>query len=127
MNKIFFLYPIFLLALFGCGKTPAGSPVKLDKAAAQAVIREIEKDRADTREWLRSDPKSYLASIDRVDFGDRTSLTVGRAAENDIRLDAADIEPHHLKITVDGDRFRVIISSRVRARRELRPGSNEVT
>jgi hypothetical protein len=107
MSKIFCLYLIMLLALVGCSKTRAGSPVKLDKAAAQAVVKEIEKDRADTREWLRSDPKSYLASIDRVDFGERTSLSVGRAADNDIRLDSADIEPHHLKVTVDGDRFRV--------------------
>ena len=107
MKRIFCLIVFSALMAAGCGKVPEGSPVKLDKTVADKVIKEIDKDRADTREWLRSDPKSYLASIDRVDFGAKTALTVGRAADNDIRLDAADIEPHHLKVTVDGDRFRV--------------------
>ncbi len=92
------------LALTGCNRS---QPVKLDKAAAEAAIKALEKDREDTREWLRSNPMSYLAAIDRIDFNEKRTLTVGSAADNDVRLSDADIEPHHLKITVDGDRFRI--------------------
>jgi uncharacterized protein (DUF1684 family) len=99
------------MMLAACGKTPpgieAGRPVTLDKVSAEKWIREIEKERAETREWLRGSPRSYLAAIDRVSFGDKLSLTVGSAAGNDIRLAESGIEPHHLKITVEGDRFRV--------------------
>ena len=102
------LYCALLAFVFtGCGKSPAAGPVKLDSAAANAVTAELEKDRAETREWLRSNPRSYLAAIDRIDFGKKSALTVGRADDNDVRLPAAGIEPHHLKVTIDGDRFRV--------------------
>jgi uncharacterized protein (DUF1684 family) len=50
---------------------------------------------------------SYLAAVDRVDFNEKVTLTVGSAADNDVRLEGDDIEPHHLRITVDGDRFRI--------------------
>jgi uncharacterized protein len=82
-------------------------PVRLDKAAAEKISKEIEKDRADTKEWLRSNPTSYLAAVDRMDFGEKKTLTVGRAVDNDLQLSAAEIAPHHLRVTVDGDRFRV--------------------
>jgi uncharacterized protein len=108
MKRLYFL--IFLISFLSCTswrpEAPA-RPVKLDKAAAEKISKEIEKDRSDTKEWLRSSPTSYLAAIDRIDFGERKTLTVGRAADNDLPLSAADIEPHHLRITVDGDRFRV--------------------
>jgi uncharacterized protein (DUF1684 family) len=86
------------------GPTP---PVKLTKAAAQAITKEIEKGRAGAQTWLRTSPTSYLAAVARTDFGDRKTLTVGRAAGNDVRLDDASIVPHHLRITLDGDRFHV--------------------
>ena len=88
---------------------PAGpaAPVKLSPAEAAAVIRAIEKDRAETEAWLKSDPTSYLATIDRKDFLNKTTLTLGRAADNDVRIDSSDVQPHHLKVTVEGDRFRV--------------------
>jgi uncharacterized protein (DUF1684 family) len=86
---------------------PPASPVRLDKAAEEKAIKEIEKDRADTQEWLRSSAYSYLAAIDRVNFDDRKTLTVGRANDNDLQLTTEDIEPHHLRITVEEDRFRV--------------------
>ena len=107
MKRILALYALLIFTLTGCGKSPARGPVKLDKTAAEAVVRDIEKDRAETREWLRSNPRSYLAAIDRIDFGTKSALTVGRADDNDVRLSAADIEPHHLQVTVDGDRFHV--------------------
>ena len=82
-------------------------PVKLDKAAADAVVKEIQKDRTDTEAWLRGDITSYLATVDRQDFGTKKTLTVGRAAGNDLRIDDAEVLAHHLKVTVDGDKFRV--------------------
>jgi uncharacterized protein len=107
MKRIVVVCSLLVVILAGCGKSPAGGPAKLDKTVADAVTREIEKDRAETLEWLRSNPKSYLAAIDRIDFGAKSMLSVGKADDNDVRLSADDIEPHHLRITVDGDRFRV--------------------
>src|SRR6185436_12121401 len=85
----------------------AARPVQLAKPAAEAVVRQIEKERDDSQRWLRSDPTSYLATIDRRDFGEKKALTVGRATDNDIRLDAREIAEHHRRVTVDGDRFHV--------------------
>ncbi len=98
-----FLLPIVLMFL-DCTGTRS---IKLDKAAAEAAIREIEKERTNNREWLRSSPMSYLAAIDRIDFNEKRFLTAGSAADNDVRLAAADIEPHHLRITVNGDVFHI--------------------
>src|SRR5262245_32736740 len=83
------------------------APVALSKEAAAAALKNIETDRADTQKWLQSDPTSYLATVDRRDFGSRITMTVGRAADNDLRIDAAPIAAHHLKVTVEGDRFHV--------------------
>jgi hypothetical protein len=107
MKRILVYCALLVFTLTGCNKSRATGPIKLDKTAADAVIREIEKDRAETREWLRSNPRSYLAAVDRIDFGAKSTLTVGRADDNDVRLSAVEIEPHHLRITVDGGRFRV--------------------
>jgi hypothetical protein len=80
-------------------------PVQLATSAGEAVIRALQKDRADSEKWLRSDATSYLATIARRDFGDKKTLTIGRAADNDVRIDAPAISPHHLRVTVVGDRF----------------------
>ena len=48
-----------------------------------------------------------FATVARRDFGEKTALTVGRAPDNDVRIDDAGIEPHHLRVTVAGDSFRV--------------------
>jgi len=110
-----FIFPVALSLLIGCtsplSEAPNGTepakPVSLDSAESEAIVREIEKMRLEDEEWLRSSPMSYLAAVDRIDFGQKTTLTVGRAADNDVVLPAEDIEPHHLKITVEGDQFRV--------------------
>ena len=86
--------------------TPA-RPVRLAPAEAAKALQEIEKDRAETQKWLQSDPTSYLATIDRRDFGRKKTLSVGRAAGNDLRIDDDAIAAQHLRVTVDGDRFRV--------------------
>lgn len=108
-----YLY-VFLLVLLACAtancslfQSGPAQPVKLDRNAAAKVIGEIEKERAENNNWLRADPTSYLAAIDRIDFNRKQSLTVGRADDNDLHLPAPDIEPHHLRVTVAGDRFRI--------------------
>jgi len=73
-----------------------------------SIRRSIEKDRSDTETWLKSGETSYLATIVRTDFGGRTTLRVGRAADNDVRLDADSVAAHHLEVTVVGDSFRVV-------------------
>jgi hypothetical protein len=86
--------------------TPA-RPVRLAPSAAAAVLKEIDKDRADTQAWLKSDATSYLATVDRKDFERKRALTVGRASDNDLRIDDPEVSPHHLKVTVEGDKFIV--------------------
>jgi hypothetical protein len=83
------------------------APVKLTPTDAAKALQELEKDRAETQKWLQSDATSYLATIDRRDFGRRRTLTVGRAKGNDLRIDDDSVAAQHLRVTVDGDRFRV--------------------
>jgi len=76
-------------------------------AEADTLPRYYAKDRAETEEWLKSSPTSYLATILRRDFGGRASLTVGGAPDNDVRIDDPGVKPEHLRVTVVGDSFRV--------------------
>ena len=62
----------WLLIGLGILTTTAARPVQLAKAAADVVVRDIQKDRTDAQDWLRTDPTSYLATIDRRDFGEKT-------------------------------------------------------
>lgn len=82
-------------------------PAELTPQAAAAARATLERSRAEADRTLRESPTSYLATVARQDFGERTTLTVGRAPDNDVRLDAADLQPHHLKVTVAGDTFHV--------------------
>ena len=115
MKKSSWIILPLALALAGCGpsrkgeqpETKAAGPVVPDKTAAEKIINEIKKERSETENWLRSSPTSYLAAIDRVDFNDRKTLTVGKAADNNLQLSGAGIEPHHLRVTVDGDNFKI--------------------
>jgi uncharacterized protein (DUF1684 family) len=100
---------LILTAIFGgvlAAAEPA-RPVKLDKTAADAAVKEIQKDRTDTEGWLRGDITSYLATVDRQDFGAKKTLTIGRASDNDLRIDDGEVMAHHLKVTVEGDKFRL--------------------
>ena len=85
----------------------ATGPVKLSPTEAARVVREIQNERAATQAWLKSEPTSYLATVDRLDFAGKRTLTIGRATTNDLRIAADDVQPHHLRVTVQGDRFRV--------------------
>jgi len=86
---------------------PAAPPVQLDSIATDTLKAAILKDRTVTNAWLQKSPTSYLATVQRRDFGDRSSLTVGRAAKCDVRIDDPEVAPHHLTVTVVGDSFRV--------------------
>lgn len=92
--------------LLAAAVTPA-RPVALSPAAADSITRAILKDRADTQEFLRSGATSYLAAIQRVDFGARGTLVVGSAADADVRIADPAFAAHHLRVTVTGDSFRV--------------------
>jgi uncharacterized protein len=79
----------------------------LDKQMRDSITTAIEKDRRDTEEWLKTSPTSYLATVQRVDFENRTVLTLGREEDNDIRIDDPEVSAHHLSVTVIADSFRV--------------------
>lgn len=96
---------LVLIALL-LAATPA-RPVTLAPAAADSVLKAIDKDRADTREWLKTSPGSYLATVQRRDFEDRVTMLVGRAPGSDLRIDDPEIAARHLQVTVVGDSFRV--------------------
>src|SRR4029453_5027905 len=56
-------------------------PMALRPAAGAWLKKLIEAERAETLEWLRTKPTSYLATVQRRDFENRRSLTVGRAPD----------------------------------------------
>ncbi|HEY6867667.1 MAG TPA: DUF1684 domain-containing protein [Candidatus Eisenbacteria bacterium] len=98
---------MIVAALFLLAATAPAAPTTLTTAEADTVLAAIRKDRADTETWLKGSPTSYLAAVERVDFGARTALTIGRAPGNDVRLDADGIAARHVQVTVEGDRFHV--------------------
>jgi uncharacterized protein len=78
-----------------------------DGSGPDSLSRLIKKERKETQEWLKSSPSSYLAAIRRVDFGDRSTLTVGRSLENDVHIDDSAFSARHLQVVVHGDSFSV--------------------
>ena len=100
-----------LLAGVSCRKDSSSASATPSQAISQVeadtLMKFYAKDRAETDEWLKSKPTSYLATILRRDFNERTSVTVGSAAGNDVRVEDPGIRPHHLRVTVVGDSFRV--------------------
>jgi uncharacterized protein (DUF1684 family) len=102
---------VLLLAILvigsACSRPGAKASSGMSAAEADTLLQSYAKDRAETEEWLKTSPTSYLATILRHDFGDRASLTVGSAPENDVRIDDPGVRPRHLRVTVAGDSFRV--------------------
>ena len=88
------------------GGGPSQGP-RMSAAEADTLLPSYARDRAETDQWLKSAPTSYLATILRRDFNERTSLTVGSAPGNDVRIEDAGVRPHHLRVTVVGDSFHV--------------------
>ena len=90
------------------GSAVAGSPAAaLSPAERDSITAATLMDRAETETWLKTAPTSYLAAVRRVDFEQHATLTVGRAAGNDVRLDDPSLSAQHLRVTVVGDSFRV--------------------
>jgi uncharacterized protein (DUF1684 family) len=100
------LFAGLLASLTSCGRGGDSGPA-LTAAEADTLMKSYAKDRSDTETWLKSSPTSYLATTQRQDFGDRTTMTIGSAAGSDVRVEDPAVKPHHLRVTVDGDSFRV--------------------
>lgn len=95
------------VALDAAAAAKAVAPVKVAPDAQASILAAYDKDRADTEKDLRESPTSYLAAVARTDFGDKTSLVLGRAADCDLRVDDPEVSAHHLRVTVVGDSFQV--------------------
>jgi len=80
-------------------------------SSRDSLSQAIEQERRQAQEHLAGDPSSYLATVGRVDFGDRTTLTVGRSPENDLVLSEPFVAERHLSVTVKGDSFEVQAAS----------------
>ncbi|MEQ1834305.1 MAG: DUF1684 domain-containing protein [Candidatus Eisenbacteria bacterium] len=83
------------------------APVKLAASTTDSLRAACAKDRQDTADNLRTSATSYLAAVARTDFADKTALVLGRAADCDLRVDDPELAAHHLRVTVQGDSFRV--------------------
>jgi len=68
-----------------------------------SIRKAILADRAQDERWLKSDPQSYLAAVARVDFGDKTTLSVGSGPDDDVRLQG--LPARALRITARPDGF----------------------
>jgi uncharacterized protein (DUF1684 family) len=102
--------PLLFAALIALAAPPPArpaDPVRLERTAADSIRAAIEKDRADTEDWLKGKPTSYLATILRRDFEDKTSLAVGSDPSSDVRIQDPEVRAHHLRVTVAGDSFHV--------------------
>lgn len=96
-----------IAALVTLAAPRAADPVRLPARAADSLRAAAQKDRAETQDWLKTNKTSYLATIQRRDFENKTALTAGRAPGNDVRVDDPELMPRHLRVTVIGDSFRV--------------------
>lgn len=88
------------LAVFAAPPALAAPPAAEDAASLKKAIL---ADRAQDERWLKSDPQSYLAAVKRVDFGGKAALTVGSAADADVKLDG--LSARALRITAQADGF----------------------
>lgn len=101
------LVTIATIIALATAAAPTPGPVTLTRSEADSARRAIEKDREDTRSWLKSGPTSYLATTQRVEFLFRDRLSVGRGMDNAVTLADSAVHEHHLLVTVVGDSFRV--------------------
>ncbi|HTO91847.1 MAG TPA: DUF1684 domain-containing protein [Candidatus Sulfotelmatobacter sp.] len=83
------------------------APVVLTAAETDSLTRALQQDRDKTQEWLKSAPTSYLAAVARKDFPATPVLGVGRDPGNDVHINDPEVMPHHLRVVVVGDSFRV--------------------
>ncbi len=97
---------VLLAGLSSCGRPAADRP-SWTSAETDSLLQFYAKDRAETEDWLKTKPTSYLATVQRKDFENRPSLTVGSAEGSDVRIEDAAVKPRHVRVTVAGDSFRV--------------------
>ncbi|MFN8589648.1 MAG: DUF1684 domain-containing protein [Candidatus Eisenbacteria bacterium] len=105
------LTAVTLLARSAAPSSAPVGPVTLAPAERDSLARALATDRADTQEWLKSSGTSYLAAIQRTDFGNTNALTLGRAADNSVRVDDPEMPDHAVMVVVEGDSFRVVASA----------------
>jgi hypothetical protein len=98
---------ISLLIALSLGASTPAAPVHLDAAARDSLANALTASRTEDQEALRTSPTSYLAAVQRVDFGAAHRLVVGRAADCDVRVDDPEMPAHALSVSVEGDSFRV--------------------
>src|SRR6266540_4156850 len=101
MRLLFTLVFVSMLAPAGpalSARAPApprsAPPVRPSSAEADSLRAAYAADRSRTEQELKESPTSYLAAVARKDFGDKTSLVVGRAADCDLRLDDPELAAH---------------------------------
>lgn len=85
----------------------AAVPRASDPSERDSIVAAIRKERSETAAWLQKAPTSYLAAVRRRDFDGRSTLTLGTATGNDLRLEDSTLRSRHLRVTVVGDSFRV--------------------
>ncbi|HTR96602.1 MAG TPA: DUF1684 domain-containing protein [Candidatus Acidoferrales bacterium] len=96
-----------LLALNGGIASHAAPPQALDPAARDSITSAILTERENEENDLKSGATSYLATIERVDFGERSALVVGRAPDCDVRIDDPAMPLHAIRVSAAGDSFHV--------------------
>ena len=101
------LLPAWLASCGRSGSEAVGKAEPLGAAQSDSILGFYAKDRAETEEWLHTSPTSYFATVHRRDFGSQTTLTVGSASGNDVKLEDPAVKPRHLRATVVGDSFHV--------------------
>ncbi|MEO5988835.1 MAG: DUF1684 domain-containing protein [Candidatus Eisenbacteria bacterium] len=103
-----FTAPGFALLLIASASIAAPAPpVRLSAVVTDSLTRAVNTDRAETEKWLKGAATSYLATVKREDFGERSQLSLGRDAHEDVRIDDPEWTAHHLQVSVRGDSFEV--------------------
>jgi uncharacterized protein len=100
-----FLAPLFMILTL-TPVTVAG-PAPLTPGVRDSLTRAWTTSRTEEQEALRTSPGSYLAAIQRVDFGAARRLVVGRAADCDVKVDDPEMPAHAIAVSVEGDSFHV--------------------
>ncbi len=98
-----------LALLAGSVRASTSAPASAPTAAPapDSVFRAIEAERAETVRYYREDPRSPLAAIVRQDVPRAGWLTIGSAPDNDVVLADATVKPHHARVAIEGQGFRV--------------------
>jgi uncharacterized protein (DUF1684 family) len=98
------------LALLVAGNVhaaPIALPQRLSAPDRDSIANAFATERRAEQEDLHHSPTSYLAAIERVDFGSASRLVVGRDPDCGVRVDDPEMPAHALEVTVVGDSFRV--------------------